>query len=73
MKVALIGASGFLGKAVLNELANKGNTLLPQIVRNPENIIETERVKVVKGNALNTDEAAEFLNCLRFLIPQLRY
>jgi uncharacterized protein len=58
MKVALIGASGFVGKAVLNELINRGHQVTA-IVRNPENIIETEKVKAVKVNALNTDETAE--------------
>ncbi len=36
MKVALIGASGFVGKAVLNELLQRGHQVLA-IVRNPEN------------------------------------
>jgi putative NADH-flavin reductase len=58
MKVALIGASGFVGKVVLNELVNRGHQVTA-IVRNPENIIETEKVKAVKVNALNADETTE--------------
>jgi putative NADH-flavin reductase len=58
MKVALIGASGFVGKAVLNELINRGHNVTA-IVRNPENITETEKVKAVKVNVLNADETAE--------------
>lgn len=58
MKVALIGASGFVGKAILNELVNRGH-LVTVIVRNPETIIETEKVKVVKGDVLNAGEIEE--------------
>jgi uncharacterized protein len=56
MKVALIGASGFVGKAVLNELLIKGH-LVTAIVRNPGNIepkigLTIEKIDVTNVNAL---------------------
>ncbi len=36
-KVALIGASGFVGTVILNELLNRGN-VVTAIVRNPEKL-----------------------------------
>ena len=47
MKVALIGASGFVGKAILNELINRGHHVTA-IVRNPENIPQTIKPQLVK-------------------------
>ena len=58
MKVALIGASGFVGKAVLKELLQKGHQVTA-IVRNPEKVGAAENVKVVKVNVLNTNEVVE--------------
>jgi putative NADH-flavin reductase len=58
MKVALIGASGFVGQAVLNELSNRGH-YVTAIVRNPENITEGEKIKAIKANALNSNEIGE--------------
>ena len=58
MKVALIGASGFVGKAILNELIKRGHQVTA-IVRNPENITQTENVKAITANALDANEVAE--------------
>lgn len=58
MKTALIGASGFVGSHLLQELLNRGH-LVTAIVRNPENIKVTHpSLTVQKGNALNEDEVA---------------
>ena len=57
MKVALIGASGFVGKAILNELITRGHKVTT-ITRNSENVEQTENVKAVAANALNADEVA---------------
>lgn len=57
MKVALIGASGFVGSAILNELIQRGHTVTA-IVRNPEKVKQAENVTAVKANALNEDEVA---------------
>lgn len=49
-KVVLIGASGFVGSAILNELLNRGHKVTA-IVRNPEKIkIEHENLTVIKGD-----------------------
>ena len=58
MKVALIGASGFVGAAVLNELLLRGHQVTA-IVRNPENVDRAENVTVVKANVLDQNEVAE--------------
>jgi len=58
MKVALIGASGFVGTAILIELINRDHQVTA-IVRNPENIAQSENVKAITANALDANEVAE--------------
>lgn len=59
--IALIGASGFVGTALLNELLNRGNKVTA-IVRHPENItLSNENLKVKKGDATNEQELATIL------------
>lgn len=58
MRVALIGASGFVGTAVLNELIQKGHQVTA-IVRNPENLKQAENITAVKANVLNAGEVAD--------------
>lgn len=58
MKVALIGASGFVGKAVMNELLQRGHQVTA-IVRNPEKVIQANNLTVVKANVLDENEVAE--------------
>lgn len=48
MKVALIGASGFVGTPLLNELLSRGYEVTA-IVRNPEKVTLTNENLVVKG------------------------
>lgn len=60
MKIALIGASGFVGTAVLNELVERGNTITA-IVRNPERVTENTLVTAVKADIQNEDELADVL------------
>jgi uncharacterized protein len=55
MKVALIGASGFVGTAILNELLQRGHQVTA-IVRNPGKIAPAENVTAVSANALNETE-----------------
>jgi len=57
MKIALIGASGFVGTAVLNELEQRGHQVTA-IVRHPEKVQQAENVTVVKANALDENEIA---------------
>lgn len=55
MKVALIGASGFVGNAILKELLQRGHQVAA-IVRNPEKIKPSENVTLVSTNVLNETE-----------------
>lgn len=56
MKVAIIGASGFIGSAILNEALNRGHEVTA-IVRNPEKITVKNAHLTVKA-ADATSEAA---------------
>lgn len=59
IKVALIGASGFVGTAVLNELLQRGNKVTA-IVRHPEKInIRNENLAIVTANVLEEQEVTE--------------
>ena len=61
MKIALIGASGFVGSAVLKEALDRGHRVTA-IVRHPENITtQNQNLTVKKGNALNEDELAQLV------------
>ena len=56
MKTALIGASGFVGQHLLQELLNRGHQVTA-IVRHPEKITLTHpNLTVQKGDILNEDE-----------------
>ena len=62
MKVALIGASGFVGKAVLNELISRGNEVIA-IARNTDKIESTnEKVTNVAVDVLDTEKLTEAIN-----------
>jgi putative NADH-flavin reductase len=59
MKIALIGASGFVGSAVLSEALNRGH-YVAAVIRHPGNIkIENSNLKIVKADVLKYDEAEE--------------
>jgi putative NADH-flavin reductase len=59
MKIVLIGASGFVGSAILKEALDRGHEV-KAVVRHPENIkIENANLKKLKANALSADEVAE--------------
>jgi len=61
MKIALIGASGFVGTALLKEALQRGHQVTA-IVRNPEKIKETNSNLVIKkGDAFNKDEIKELV------------
>jgi uncharacterized protein len=60
MKIALIGASGFVGSAVLNELIERGHTITA-IVRNPEKIKEHPLVSSVKVNIQDETDLASVI------------
>lgn len=52
MKVALIGASGFVGAAILQELVRRGHRVTA-IVRNPDKVAQAENVTAVKADIMN--------------------
>ncbi|HRQ51355.1 MAG TPA: NAD(P)-dependent oxidoreductase [Agriterribacter sp.] len=61
MKVALIGASGFVGSAVLTEVLNRGHDVTA-IVRHPEKItIQSNRLSVARGDVMDTATLAELI------------
>jgi putative NADH-flavin reductase len=55
MKIAIIGATGFVGSAILNELSSR-NQEITAIARNPKN---TANVNWVSADIFNTDALAE--------------
>ncbi|GAA4798187.1 NAD(P)-dependent oxidoreductase [Olivibacter ginsenosidimutans] len=58
MKIALIGATGFVGATVLNELLSRGEGVTA-IVRNPAKLTETsEKLHVIKADVTHIDELA---------------
>ncbi|MES2003320.1 MAG: NAD(P)-dependent oxidoreductase [Bacteroidota bacterium] len=57
MKVALIGASGFVGTAIAKELLQRGHQVTA-IVRNQKKIKPATNLVVVKADMLNEDEVA---------------
>ncbi|MDR3711445.1 MAG: NAD(P)-dependent oxidoreductase [Puia sp.] len=54
MKIALIGASGFVGKAVLKELLDRGHSVTA-IVRNAGNLQPENGVTILAGDATDKD------------------
>ena len=57
MKIAIIGATGFVGSAILNELANRNHDITA-IARNPK---DTANVTWKKADIFNVDALAEIL------------
>lgn len=61
MKVAIIGASGFVGSVLLNEALSRGHQVTA-IVRNPEKItIENPNLTIKQGDASDSDALATLL------------
>lgn len=58
MKVALIGATGFVGAAVLKELLSRGHEVVA-LARHPEKIAAQPRLSVVKADVLNAREVEQ--------------
>lgn len=59
-KVAVIGATGFVGTQVVKELANRGYSV-NALARNTSKIEESENVKAVTADIYNTAELSEIL------------
>lgn len=61
MKIALIGASGFVGSHLLKELLDRGHQVTA-IVRHPEKIsTENASLNIVKADVLNVEDTAGIL------------
>ena len=60
MKVALLGATGFVGTAILNEALGRGHTVLA-IARHPEKIAAREHLIVKAGDVYDSDRLAALI------------
>jgi hypothetical protein len=60
MKIALIGASGYVGSKVLKEALERGHDVTA-IVRHPERLTEHPHLKSVKGDIKKDEEMAQIL------------
>lgn len=60
MKIALIGASGFIGARLLAELSRRGHSVTA-IVRNPEKVAALPGVTALKGDVFDKDGLARLL------------
>jgi putative NADH-flavin reductase len=58
MKVVLIGATGFVGSAILNELTQRGHQVTA-VTRNPETVKQHQHVIAKKVNVLLANEVVE--------------
>ncbi|CAM5769896.1 NAD(P)-dependent oxidoreductase [Mesorhizobium amorphae] len=60
MKIALIGASGFVGGALLKEAVQRGHSVTA-VVRNPEKVAAASGVTAVKGDVNDVTQLAALL------------
>ena len=60
--VTLIGASGFVGTAILNELLTRGHNVTA-VVRNPEKVSASNpNLRIVKADVADTDALVDVCN-----------
>lgn len=60
MKIALIGATGFVGSAILKEALDRGHEVTA-IVRHTEKLQPHQKLRPVKGDVYNADEVAQLV------------
>lgn len=60
MKIALIGATGFVGSAILREALNRGHEVAA-IVRNPDRLTPHQKLHPAKGDVYNEDDVARLV------------
>jgi putative NADH-flavin reductase len=60
MKIALIGATGFVGSAILKEALDRGHEVTA-IVRHPEKLQQHPKLHSQKGDVYNSDEVARLV------------
>lgn len=60
MKIALIGATGFVGSAILKEALYRAHEVTA-IVRNPDTLTPHEKLRPMKGDVYNEDEVVRLV------------
>ena len=60
MKVALLGATGFVGSALLKEALGRGH-IVTAIVRHPEKLEKLEGLTAKAGDVYDTDSLAKLI------------
>lgn len=60
MKIALLGATGFVGSAIMNEALNRGHSVLA-IVRHPEKVPERNHLVAKAGDVYASDSLARLI------------
>jgi putative NADH-flavin reductase len=60
MKIALVGATGFVGSAILKEALDKGHEVTA-IARHPEKLEAQSNLAAVKGDVMDSDELSKIL------------
>jgi len=60
MKIALLGATGFAGSALLNEALDRGHEVTA-IVRHPEKLEKRERLAAMEGDVHDADRLATLI------------
>ncbi|PZN94490.1 MAG: 3-beta hydroxysteroid dehydrogenase [Hyphomicrobiales bacterium] len=72
MKIALIGATGFIGSRILTELVSRGHAVTA-IVRNPDKVPALDGVAAVKGDIFDKDGLATLLAGHEAVISSVHY
>jgi putative NADH-flavin reductase len=60
MKIALIGATGFVGSSILKEALDRGHEVMA-IVRHPEKLKPHAKLRSQKGDVSNSDDVARLV------------
>jgi len=60
MKIALIGATGFVGSAILKEALDRGHEVAA-IVRNPDKLTPHAKIHPMKGDVYNEDDVVRLV------------
>ena len=60
MKIALIGATGYVGAAILKEALDRGHEVTA-IVRNPDTLTSHQKLHPAKGDIYNENEVARLV------------
>src|SRR5690349_13637184 len=67
MNIALIGATGFVGTPLLEELLNRGHSVTV-LARDPAKLAPRERLRVTRADALDSAQVAQALEGQQALV-----